>query len=79
MRAVAVRSSIGLRAHGVGVQVNYMPVYWHPLFEDLGYRRGMCPNAEAFYREEISLPMHASLSDADIDRVIEAVRDVVGH
>ena len=56
-----------------------MPVYWHPLFEDLGYRRGMCPKAEAFYREEISLPMHASLSDADIDRVIEAVRDVVGH
>lgn len=67
-----------LREAGIGVQVNYLPVYWHPLFEDLGYRRGMCPNAEAFYREEISLPMHASLTDADVDRVIEAVRGVVG-
>ena len=26
-----------------------MPVYWHPVFEDLGYQRGMCPNAEAYY------------------------------
>jgi dTDP-4-amino-4,6-dideoxygalactose transaminase len=69
----------GLRAEGVGVQVNYIPVYWHPLFEDLGYRRGMCPKAEAFYREEISLPMHAALTDDDVDRVIEAVHDVVGR
>ena len=34
---------------GIGVQVNYLPVYWHPVYADLGYRRGMCPNAEAFY------------------------------
>lgn len=64
-----------LRARGILVQVNYIPVYWHPLFEDMGYRRGMCPNAEAFYAEEISLPMHAELSDSDVDRVIETLRD----
>ena len=38
-----------MRAAGIGVQVNYIPVYWHPVFEDLGYRRGMCPVAEHFY------------------------------
>jgi dTDP-4-amino-4,6-dideoxygalactose transaminase len=63
-----------LRADGVLVQVNYIPVYWHPAFEDLGYRRGMCPVAEQFYREEISLPMYADLSPADQDLVIERVR-----
>ena len=59
--------------HGVGikVQVNYIPVYWHPVFEDLGYKRGMCPNAEAWYREEISLPMYPALPASDQDRVIE--------
>lgn len=67
-----------LRERGIGVQVNYIPVYWHPLFEDLGHRRGMCPNAEAFYAEEISLPMHAALTDAEIDQVIDAVRGVLG-
>jgi dTDP-4-amino-4,6-dideoxygalactose transaminase len=63
-----------LRENGVLVQVNYIPVYWHPYFEDLGYQRGMCPVAEAYYSEEISLPMYASLSRADQDRVIELVR-----
>jgi dTDP-4-amino-4,6-dideoxygalactose transaminase len=63
-----------LRDHGVLVQVNYIPVYWHPVFEDLGYRRGMCPIAEQFYSEEISLPMHASLSEADQSVVIDTLR-----
>ena len=67
-----------MRAAGIGVQVNYMPVYWHPVFEDLGYRRGMCPVAEAFYAEQLSLPLFVDLSDADQDRVVETLRDIVG-
>lgn len=66
-----------LRENQVLVQVNYIPVYWHPLFEDLGYRRGMCPVAEKFYSEEISLPMFASLTESDQSRVIELVREAV--
>ena len=66
-----------LRERGIGVQVNYIPVYWHPYFADLGYQRGMCPVAEQFYREEISLPMSAALTDSELDQVIETVRDVV--
>lgn len=63
-----------LRENGVLVQVNYIPVYWHPVFEDLGYQRGMCPVAEQYYREEISLPMFADLSEPDQARVIDLVR-----
>jgi dTDP-4-amino-4,6-dideoxygalactose transaminase len=63
-----------LRGVGIGVQVNYIPVYWHPVFEDLGYRRGMCPNAELYYSQEISLPLFPAMTDADVDRVIDAVR-----
>ncbi|MBW4033798.1 MAG: aminotransferase class V-fold PLP-dependent enzyme [Acidobacteria bacterium] len=60
-----------LRENGVLVQVNYIPAYWHPVFEDLGYQRGQCPVAEQYYREEISLPMYADLASDDQDRVIE--------
>lgn len=67
-----------LRAQGIGVQVNYIPAYWHPVFEDLGYRRGLCPNAEAYYAQELSLPLFAGLTDADADRVIDAVRSFFG-
>jgi dTDP-4-amino-4,6-dideoxygalactose transaminase len=67
-----------MRAAGIGVQVNYLPAYWHPVFADLGYRRGMCPVAEAFYREELSLPLFPDLTEADQDRVIEAIRTILG-
>jgi UDP-4-amino-4,6-dideoxy-N-acetyl-beta-L-altrosamine transaminase len=60
-----------LRANGIGVQVNYIPVYWHPVYARLGYRRGMCPRAEAFYAEELSLPLFPDLTDAQVDQVID--------
>jgi UDP-4-amino-4,6-dideoxy-N-acetyl-beta-L-altrosamine transaminase len=66
-----------LRAAGIGVQVNYVPAYWHPVFADLGYRRGMCPNAEEYYRQEISLPLFPDLTDAEVDRVVDEVRRAV--
>ena len=67
-----------LRAQGIGVQVNYIPVYWQPYFADLGYKRGMCPKAEAYYEQEISLPMFPDLADSDVDRVIEIIRTFCG-
>jgi dTDP-4-amino-4,6-dideoxygalactose transaminase len=67
-----------LRSRGIGVQVNYIPAYWHPVFADLGYKRGMCPEAEQYYREEISLPLYPGLSDSEVDRVIDNVLAVVG-
>lgn len=70
------RAFESLRSRGIGVQVHYLPVYLHPYYEELGYRQGMCPNAEAFYRRAMTLPIHPSMSDADITRVTEAVHDV---
>ena len=66
-----------MRAAGIGVQVNYIPVYWHPVFAHQGYRRGMCPNAEEFYAEELSLPLFPDLTDADVDRVIDTLVKLV--
>lgn len=63
-----------LRERGIGVQVNYVPVYWHPVFADLGYRRGLCPGAETFYAQELSLPLWPDLRDTDVDRVIDEIR-----
>ncbi|GGM05200.1 MULTISPECIES: DegT/DnrJ/EryC1/StrS family aminotransferase [Micromonospora] len=62
-----------MRAAGIGVQVNYLPAHWHPVFADLGYRRGSCPVAESFYTEQLSLPLYPGLTDADQDRVVDAL------
>lgn len=67
-----------MRARDVFVQVNYIPVHWHPAFEDLGYKRGLTPVAEDYYLGEISLPMYADLSDSDLQKVIEVFRGAFG-
>lgn len=66
-----------MRNHGILVQVNYIPVYWHPVFEDLGYQKGMCPEAELYYSQEISLPMFAGLTENQQDRVIQTLRQAL--
>ena len=62
-----------MRAAGIGVQVNYIPVYWHPAYANAGYQRGMCPNAEVYYSQELSLPIFPDLSDSQVDQVIAEV------
>ncbi len=59
-----------LRKGGIGVQVHYIPVYRQPFYQKLGYKKGLCPNAEDFYEREISLPIYPAMSDEDIDFVI---------
>ena len=67
-----------LKAFGVGTQVHYIPVCLQPFYrERFGYRVGQFPGAEAFYREELSIPMYSSLSDEDVTRVIAALRKVI--
>lgn len=49
-----------LREANIGVQVNYMPAYWHPVFAKYGLRKGMFPASDLFYQTEISLPIWVS-------------------
>lgn len=62
-----------LRAENILAQVNYLPVYWHPVFANLGFARGLCPEAEKFYSEEISLPLYYDLPDSEIARVVKII------
>lgn len=66
-----------LRAAGIGVNVHYIPVHWQPDFQSLGFRRGQFPVSEAYYSGCISLPMFATLTDADQQTVIRAVGQAV--
>jgi UDP-4-amino-4,6-dideoxy-N-acetyl-beta-L-altrosamine transaminase len=66
-----------LRAAGLGVNVHYLPVYLQPYYcSQFGDRSGLCPNAERYYDQAISIPLHAGMSDADVERVIATVRSV---
>ena len=68
-----------LRAENTIPQVHYLPVYWHSYYERLGYKKGLCPNAEKYYEEAMSIPLYYSLSDEDVEDVIHAVKKVVEY
>ena len=68
-----------LRAENTVPQVHYLPVYWHSYYEKLGYKKGLCPNAEKYYEEAMSIPLYYSLSDEDVEDVIHAVKKVVEY
>ena len=68
-----------LCAENVCPQVHYIPVYWHPYYETLGYEKGLCPNAESFYEESMSIPLYFSMTDQDVADVIAAVKKVVEY
>jgi UDP-4-amino-4,6-dideoxy-N-acetyl-beta-L-altrosamine transaminase len=67
----------GLRQRGILVNLHYIPVHTQPYYRDMGFKAGDFPEAECYYREAISLPLYFELSDADQERVITALREVV--
>lgn len=67
----------GLRQEGVGVNLHYIPVHTQPYYRRLGFEPGDFPQAEQYYREAISLPLYAGLSDNEQDRVVQALKEVL--
>lgn len=68
-----------LGAENICCNVHYIPVYRHPYYEKLGYKEGLCPNAEKLYNEILSLPLYYALTDQDVADVIEAVTKIVAY
>jgi perosamine synthetase len=63
-----------LQDSGTGVHVHYIPVHTQPYYQKyFGFRQGDYPQAETYYQHAITLPIHPSLSDKEIDFVISSV------
>ncbi len=68
-----------MSGENVQCQVHYVPVYWFPYYQSLGYKKGLCPNAEYIYGRIMSIPLYPKLSDKDVDDVICAVKKVIEY
>lgn len=66
-----------MRSNNVVVNVHYIPVYWQPVYQKLGFERGLCPVAEAYYENAISIPMFYELSNDEQDRVVQLLKQVL--
>ncbi len=63
-----------LRAAGIGVNLHYIPVHLQPYYRELGFREGNFPEAEAYYKSAISLPIFPTMTDEQQGTVITALR-----
>ncbi len=68
-----------MAAENVCCNVHYIPVYYHPYYEELGYQKGLCPKAEKLYDEMMSLPLYYAMTDQDVEDVILAVSKIVAY
>lgn len=66
-----------LAAENVQPQVHYVPVYWFPHYQKLGFQEGCCPVAEKVYEGIMSIPLYPAMTDQDVEDVILAVKKVV--
>jgi dTDP-4-amino-4,6-dideoxygalactose transaminase len=73
-RLRADRASIfrALRAENIGVNVHYIPVHTHPYYRERFPGVSM-PVAEAAYDRLLTLPLHAGMTDGDLDDVVTAL------
>ncbi len=68
-----------MSAENVQCQIHYVPVYWFPYYQHLGYKKGLCPKAEEVYKGIMSIPLYPKMSDDDVEDVIHAVKKVVAN
>ena len=66
-----------LNERGIGVNVHYIPVYYHPYYRQLGYNKGLCPRAEELYESIITLPLFPRMEKEDVEYVISNVKEVI--
>lgn len=63
-----------LHASQILVNLHYIPIYRQPYYERLGFSQGYCPQAEKYYSEALSIPIHPGVTVVDQQRVIEALK-----
>ncbi|MEA3286034.1 MAG: UDP-4-amino-4,6-dideoxy-N-acetyl-beta-L-altrosamine transaminase [Candidatus Marinimicrobia bacterium] len=65
-----------LHEHDILVQVHYIPVHFHPYYqEEYGFSEGDYPVCEEYFSKALSLPLFPGLSDDEQDHVVETIRD----
>jgi UDP-4-amino-4,6-dideoxy-N-acetyl-beta-L-altrosamine transaminase len=68
-----------LRAEGIGVNLHYLPVHLQPYYRERGFAEGQFPEAEAYAREAMTLPLYPAMQDAAQDHVIDTLQQLLAR
>lgn len=67
-----------MRDEGIGVNLHYIPVYRQPYYQKLGFAFGMCPEAEKYYEEAVTLPLFPTMNEEQQDQIVAVLKKVLG-
>jgi len=67
-----------MKERDIGIGYHYAPIHLFKLYRERGFHEGMFPNAERVGRQIVSLPMFSAMNEADVERVVRAVRELLG-
>ena len=65
-----------LTTRGIGTQVHYLPVSKQPYYEHR-YGAIQTPGADTYYAGCLTLPLHTSMQDADVDHVVSSLKSAI--
>lgn len=68
-----------LRENNIFAQIHYIPVHLMPYYRQFGWKEGDMPNAEAYYKNCLSLPMYPSLSNEEQEFVMNTIINYYGQ
>ena len=68
---------VELNERNVGTSVHFIPTHTMTAFRKLGWKEGDFPMAEKHFERIISLPLYPSMTDEQVQYVIDAVRNIV--
>lgn len=66
-----------MKAHGVTLNLHYIPVHLQPYYQALGFKQGDFPKSERYYEEAFTLPLYYELTDEQQDDIIAALKEVL--
>lgn len=67
-----------LHKKGIGSQVHYIPLYYHPVLHcDLWNEKMKYPNMNIYYQQALSLPLYFDLKESDVDRICEELLSIL--
>jgi dTDP-4-amino-4,6-dideoxygalactose transaminase len=69
-----------LKRRGIQTQIHYIPVYTQPYYQEkFATRWGDCPIAEEYYQRCLSIPLFPAMTEGDITKVVNEIKDLVGE
>ena len=67
----------GMREQGIIAHLHYIPIHLQPYYQALGFSDGDFPNAESYYKQAVTIPLHPTMTADEQQFVIDTLIGLV--